>query len=919
MVKDVKTRVGIEDRATGKLRRASQEVVKHGKAWRTTASMATRGMRRMERGMRRMRAMISRLTRRLKFMMIGFQITAIIMGVNMVRAAMKYERALRNVTSLMAGVGMANEQIEKTFRSMDQQIRSMATRTGQMPVDLAEGMYNVVSATFDGASGLKVLEAAAVGAFAGLSNTATTTGLLTKTLQAYRKEGETNDDVAQKSMVTMDAYFMAVNRGMFTFDDLATKMGALPSTAAAFGVSLHDLLGFLSTATVRGVGLDESITGVRQAMIQIAKLTPQTAKAAEELFGPDFKEKWGAEALAAGGLHGVLLNLNEVLPDIPANIIEAAIAMEDEGGDAAAYMAQQIGGNIEAIAQLFPNIRALKAVLAVTGPGLELYGENMGFMAESAGAAGRAQEEMAKSTSGAMQFMKAAWEVFKIDVGSIVLPMLKTIADSMLNWWNEMPMRFAEQGGVFDEDFWEQGIPHYGAQLSMEQAAADFWAAASPGDRIGFILRMAWTDGLNNLREWFETGGGKEKIEGIGNWIGNLFANTLRGLAGVDKGGVQDSIGYQFGAAFIEGFTAAFEDFDWRGFFSSTFGTAMAAVIGGVIGGPGAAIGAGAAAHGGGDIQDVISAAIMGWAGWKILGGILRSPAGAAATGIAGRTAVTGAAGAGASTVGSTFLKRFLGPIALMEAIGFSGQNFPLSRDEMAGQFRGGGEGLTFETSNNKRYMEQSMDMMQDIIRVLEFTDQGDRARALEETYYSGAMAQLERYASAYGEYGRPGDALGAQRIAAGLENDPGFARWAEAQAAVEEATQTAAQDMVAAGNKFQLASVMMYGAAARMSALVGGPGQFIPPEGRKNPPQQRQALGSTGTVYKPTVFVAGEAGPEDFTFRPRRRGGAGASRGGGLSGAYVDVGGINIRESGDPRKSAAMVVRVLEKAVGNG
>ena len=88
--------------------------------------------------------------RRAKFMMIGLQITATIMGVTMVKSAMKYERALRNVTSLMAGAGMGQEQIEKNFKRMDSMIRRLAVELGQAPADLAAGMYNVVSATFQG-------------------------------------------------------------------------------------------------------------------------------------------------------------------------------------------------------------------------------------------------------------------------------------------------------------------------------------------------------------------------------------------------------------------------------------------------------------------------------------------------------------------------------------------------------------------------------------------------------------------------------------------------------------------------------------------------------------------------------------------------------------------------------------------------
>ncbi len=489
-MRDINTRIGVEDRASRKLQQAGRHVKTFGRTWRTAARVASRAMIGMDRGFRMLHRGMGRLMRRAKFMMIGFQITAIIMGVQMVSAALKYERALRNVTSLMAGAGMQAAEVEANFRSMDKAIRGIAVRTGQMPLDLAEGMYNVVSATFDGASGLKVLEASALGAFAGLSTTEVVTGLLTKTLQAYRQEGETNNEVASKSMDVMDMFFMAVNRGMFTFDDLAAKFGSVTSTGAAFGIELQDLLGFLSTATVRGVGMDEALTGMRQTILSIVSDSPAVAAAAEELFGADVEEMWGAQALAGKGLLGVLKGLNETLPEVPANVIDAAIAMEEEGGDAAGFMAEQLGLSVQAITALFPNIRALKGVLAVTGAGMALYGENVEGITDSSGAMGRAQGEMVKSAQGALQFLKAAWATFKIDAGGIVLPFLKEATAGIMNWFGGLPAEFARSKGMTMNDM-ERALGLEEGQALFQSRVEDAWADASPGERVGFILKDA--------------------------------------------------------------------------------------------------------------------------------------------------------------------------------------------------------------------------------------------------------------------------------------------------------------------------------------------------------------------------------------------------------------------------------------------
>ena len=76
-----------------------------------------------------------------------------------------------------------------------------------------------------------------------------------------------------------------------------------------------------------------------------------------------------------------------------------------------------------------------------------------------------------------------------------------------------------------------------------------------------------------------------------------------------------------------------------------------------------------------------------------------------------------------------------------------------------------------------------------------------------------------------------------------------------------------------------------------------------------------KKAIGGHGTVYGPTLFMAGEAGIEDYEFTPaRNRKAKGKSSSGGVS-----VGPFYITEAGDAKQTAAYIVRELEKALGNG
>ncbi len=881
-MRDINTRIGVEDRASRKLQQAGRHVKTYGRTWRTAARVASRAMIGMDRGFRMLHRGMGRLMRRAKFMMIGFQITAIIMGVQMVSAALKYERALRNVTSLMAGAGMQALEVEKNFRVMDQAIRGIATRTGQMPLDLAEGMYNVVSATFDGASGLKVLEASALGAFAGLSTTEVVTGLLTKTLQAYRKEGESNNEVADKSMEIMDMFFMSVNRGMFTFDDLAAKFGSVTSTGAAFGIELQDLLGFLSTATVRGVGMDEALTGMRQTILSIVSDSPAVAAAAEELFGADVAEMWGAQALAGKGLLGVLQGLNETLPEVPSNVIDAAIAMEEEGGDAAGYMAEQLGLSVQAITALFPNIRALKGVLAVTGAGMSLYGENVESITESSGAMNRAQGEMVKSAQGALQFLKAAWATFKIDAGGIVLPFLKEATDGIMQWWGRLPAEFAAAQGVNSSDL-EAGLLGDIEGAALQRRVDDLWGDAAPGERVAFILQNAWRTGLTNLGNWFDNGG-EGTLQALGEKLGNFMTGVMDAIAGTTAAGAKDSIGYKFGEAFITGFKNAWSEWIEGGgakeFLGSTLGSVIAgAVAYAVTKNPLVAIGTGVVANQtGGDLD---YGTVAKGAGLLYLLKKLFSaggPVGPAATG-------AGPAATGAGS-GGFFSTLFGKGAPRLTTVGQTGALTVGRRLTGVAPFQAGTEVQPGESMEHVWW----------------------RLQKEQSNFFDRWLDDLMGVVRTEPEYYRPGMAPDPNRMFDLNTTGPDW-------------MPMVADDMDSAASTFS-GSVDRFGrAVASISWGAGGMGTFPGPGDTRLPPPLvagggHQAHGSSGTVRRPTLFLAGEAGAEDYQFVPKYKGKAG---GGGVTIQGPLIGNATISTDMDVREVTAQIVREFEKAVSNG
>ena len=148
---------------------------------------------------------------------------AITAGMGMaVKSAADFDQGLRNVNSIMrlSDAGLAD--LQKSIKAIVAD--PMVT---DMPAELAEGLYNIVSSGLEGQVALEALETASKGAAAGLSTTDKAAQVLTAVMNAY--DMKTGPD-AQR---IMDVLFKTVDRGVVTFDQLAASFAMASTTAVA--------------------------------------------------------------------------------------------------------------------------------------------------------------------------------------------------------------------------------------------------------------------------------------------------------------------------------------------------------------------------------------------------------------------------------------------------------------------------------------------------------------------------------------------------------------------------------------------------------------------------------------------------------------------------------------------------------------
>ena len=601
---DLSASLGITDRMSAKLAQASAQVEQYGTTWGATragVSRAAKGIgvsmltmtktgrtairklgphmvwlqgvfggvanfighnvKMIGRALRRLAtAGFERLKRAARNMWMALKITVPIIGGIAVRSALKYADALRQVTSLMASGGATAQEMNARIQEMDSSIKRMSLDLAKTPTDLAKGLYDVYSATFEGAEAMHILEVGAKGAIATLTDAEVTTGFLTKALQAFRKETETNAQVAARAEPYMDAIMRTIERGMFKMPALAESLPEAFSMAKTFNIPFEEILAFTSAVSRHGVGLDESATGLRSFLVGVANMGPDAVKAAKDLFGEDWDKVWGPEALARGGLAGAIDALSTALPNLTSDVLDAAIAIQDEGGNAMDFLAKKTGVAVTTLTALIPNIRAAKPMFALAGAGAKDYAADLDAITDSAGATERTMKEMMESEGFQMERLRSIGRLLMLDLGRLAFPAIAQAGEFATGWFSDLAFRSALDSGAIDT--WEmQGVD----PDKMSEMWEARWDEASPFERLKFTITTAWTDMTAALTEWFNTGG-REDIErvsiAIGETLNKLFEYDQWGIGGA-AANIGAQIGQSIGGGIAEGISNELEASDF--------------------------------------------------------------------------------------------------------------------------------------------------------------------------------------------------------------------------------------------------------------------------------------------------------------------------------------------------------------------
>ncbi|AEX84784.1 Tail length tape measure protein [Marinitoga phage MPV1] len=129
-----------------------------------------------------------------------------------------------------------------TFKEMERGLLNLSSKYGKSATDLADALYDIVSAGYDGAEAMQILESSIKGAVVGVSDIPTAVSATLTVLRSYGDEIKNADEV-QKLM------FAGVQKGRLTMQDLASNIGEVLPIAKSFGDSFKNALLTLSFGT----------------------------------------------------------------------------------------------------------------------------------------------------------------------------------------------------------------------------------------------------------------------------------------------------------------------------------------------------------------------------------------------------------------------------------------------------------------------------------------------------------------------------------------------------------------------------------------------------------------------------------------------------------------------------------------------
>lgn len=275
----------------------------------------------------------------------------------------------------MLEVATISTQVTDDMTGFMNQVMSITQEIPIKAPEAAKALYSIVSAGHDGADGMKILEVSAKAAVGGLTETETAADAITTILNAYKMSAEEAGTVS-------DQLFTTVRLGKTTFGELGASIAQVAPIAAAYGISIDQVLGAVASLTKQG-------TPTAQAMTQIRAAIQGTAG---ELGDAAFQGRTFQEALQ--------------------------------------LIYEKVGGSASKMKEMLGTDEGLAATLALTGKNAKAAASDLEELQSSLGATEAAFEKMKDEVGNQMTLLSNNIQAALRPMGEMILKEVSGIAKS---------------------------------------------------------------------------------------------------------------------------------------------------------------------------------------------------------------------------------------------------------------------------------------------------------------------------------------------------------------------------------------------------------------------------------------------------------------------------------------------------------
>jgi len=307
-----------------------------------------------------------------------------------------------SLKSFIDAVGTYDQQLEAVrvltretaveFKATREAVLALAQGLQVSAVDVAKGLNEIVQAGFTASDGLKVLEASIKASKVGLTSTAVASSALIQTLNAFGIS-------AGDSEATVGKLVRAVDLGVFSFERLATNIGQAAPLAATIGVRLEELLALFTALTRKEANLDEVTTQVRASFSDLLAPSDRARAAMEKVLGTTVEASVRTRGFT--------------------ETLRALISSAD--------------GSAAALANMFPNIRAMAGLAKLAGDGF-----------------GEFTTDIAKLENASVGSLNRALSVANKSFGNLVNQIKATAANSLIDYFERNRASFITYAEAVD-------------------------------------------------------------------------------------------------------------------------------------------------------------------------------------------------------------------------------------------------------------------------------------------------------------------------------------------------------------------------------------------------------------------------------------------------------------------------------------